>query len=421
MIETVRTREELERLVARGEGYLYNDFGGRDPKMCPVHAIGCMWVERMTRVKPGALGVKKLWSPSLEELVSGVIQLGKVFVFCGSEPDLAAQVRGGAAPGVVRASASTSSPLKPAATIAPRHVSDGGFQLSVNDPKRGPIECWSDHRLNFEPKDYRLVLRRELGTALADLRPGPGEVISGTYESAVRELADVENVLFYNVGLGRFREAASHGVRFERSFAEPSRLASSDSPRRPHLSRYEFVPAGTVFAHWSAGATLASWADVPAPPLGENTRVGDIWLRMKRAAVERAGTLSGPSAPFGMRLCIRAGAGGASHVALMMKPLLDAVCSALHQHDGTDLALLAARLAGEVQASPADIADLLMDDRQAILGARAALHRWRDSVQWNPADDGLVAAEVLFDERPGGGGAWSHSGELFAVEPVGTA
>lgn len=64
MIETIRTREELERVIARGTGYLYNDFGGRDPKLCPVHAVRCTWVESMTRVKPGTLGVKKLWGDS---------------------------------------------------------------------------------------------------------------------------------------------------------------------------------------------------------------------------------------------------------------------------------------------------------------------------------------------------------------------
>jgi hypothetical protein len=52
------------------------------------------------------------------------------------------------------------------------------------------------------------------------------------------------------------------------------------------------------------------------------------------------------------------------------------------------------------------------DPESAVLGRQRLLWRWRNGVQWNPADDLCVAAEVVID--PGiESEAWSHSGEIF--------
>jgi len=89
MIREIRTRAALVEFIDAGEGYLYNDFGGRNPKLCPIHHGGCRSLARMLSVPEGELSVHKLCSPLLADLVAEVIRLGKVHSFCGNEPGLA--------------------------------------------------------------------------------------------------------------------------------------------------------------------------------------------------------------------------------------------------------------------------------------------------------------------------------------------
>lgn len=421
MIETIRTREELGRVIARGTGYLYNDFGGRDPKLCPVHAVRCTSVERMADVKPGTLGVKKLWSESLAELVTEVIGRGKVFAFCGNEPELAARARGdGAATGMPSrppARAAEAVRTRPAPPAPAVRSSGAQYRLTIADPARGPVCCGSAERLNFEPKDWRLAMKDELRAAVRGLRAGGSEMLHAVYASSSPDAVDAENVLFYNIGMGAFGPASRTGVRFERIHStEPLRESAGEWP---HQVRYDVRAASEPFAHWTPGRVLAEWRDAPSPPLGEDTKPGDVWLALKRHGIAAHDRLVPPTAWFGMRVRIRRGANGPAGATSMLKALLDGVISALHVHDGHDLDEIARRLERMLGAPAAELRTHLMDESAAVLGTRDLLWLRGANVQWNPADDGLVAAEVRIENEPGPGGCWSHSGEVFVVEERG--
>ena len=86
MVREIRTAEQFSELIEAGVGYLYNDFGGQQPKLCPIHAMDCRWIPSMLRPATGKLGVPKLWSTNLDELVAEIVKRGKVYAFCGSEP-----------------------------------------------------------------------------------------------------------------------------------------------------------------------------------------------------------------------------------------------------------------------------------------------------------------------------------------------
>jgi hypothetical protein len=95
-----------------------------------------------------------------------------------------------------------------------------------------------------------------------------------------------------------------------------------------------------------------------------------------------------------------------------LKVLLDGVVAAFHVHDGSRLSELAARHTTVAPGgSPAAVVDRLMDPSWAVLGPRRLVAPYRTGVQWNPADDGLVAAEVLL--RPGA--VVRLTGELWTV------
>src|SRR5689334_13365913 len=87
VLTTITTRAELEQRIAEARGFLYNDYGGRNPQLCPIHDLAaCPWLASMVRVAPGPLTVSKLWSTDLAELVREIERRGKVYAACRSEP-----------------------------------------------------------------------------------------------------------------------------------------------------------------------------------------------------------------------------------------------------------------------------------------------------------------------------------------------
>lgn len=293
-------------------------------------------------------------------------------------------------------------------------IGDGAhYRLSIGSPSRGPVDCGSAERLNFEPKDWRLAMRDELRTAVRHLQSSGDEVLHASYASASRETVDAENVLFYNIGMGAFSASSQTGVRFERVYSTPT-MPGSTGPW-PHLARYTVSALREPFTHWQSGRVLARWQDASSPVLGEETKPGDVWLALKRSGFECLGRLMPPTANFGMRIRVRRGAHGPAGATSMLKALLDGVISALHVHDGANRDEIARRLARMLGAPAAEIDTYLMDASAAALGSRDLLWLRGANVQWNPADDGLVAAEVLVESNPGPAGRWSHTGELFEV------
>ena len=81
MIRDIRTAEAMRELIDAGEGYVYNDFGGGDPKLCPIHSITCRWVVTMLKPASGRLTYTKIWADTIEELTAEVSRRGKVYAF----------------------------------------------------------------------------------------------------------------------------------------------------------------------------------------------------------------------------------------------------------------------------------------------------------------------------------------------------
>jgi hypothetical protein len=96
----------------------------------------------------------------------------------------------------------------------------------------------------------------------------------------------------------------------------------------------------------------------------------------------------------------------------MVKVLVDGVMSALHAHDGTQLELLAGRLAERLSLPADHVAGLLAGDTPAVLGQRRLLWPFRDFVQWNPADDAIVRLRIASMTSP----TWQLSGTLTDLD-----
>lgn len=116
------------------------------------------------------------------------------------------------------------------------------------------VEGWCAERLKFEHRsEWMNRFRAELRNRLCALNGSDG-LLHGVYTSSLRDFADAENVLFYNVGEGTFKHLTQKGMRFERSF-------HSAGGTYPHHHSYQLTESPS-FAHWEPAHELVSFVDV---------------------------------------------------------------------------------------------------------------------------------------------------------------
>jgi len=326
----IHTREELAQVMRSGTGYIYNDFGGSDPKMCPVHTVSCTWIDRMLAVKPGPLSVRKVWAGDLPELLSWLHENGKPFTACSTcNPTCGAQL--GARPSRQRSAKQLD---------VPSEATEASFHVSESSDDRPIVEAWSSTRLPFEPKGALLRMRQKLRDAIRRMHSSGSAFGYGAYVSRDNSLCDVENVLFYNVDAGgsTFTHITGAGVCFERAFADPpiSQEPLGFEPR--HYHRYEAVSS----AHWRywRRETLIGTSEAVIP--GDPITAPGIWWAVRRG--RKDGPIGAGHAPhrFGVHIAIRNLALRSNEI---LKKLLDGAVAAFHVHDGTQLQQCSQRVA----------------------------------------------------------------------------
>lgn len=274
---------------------------------------------------------------------------------------------------------------------------------------RGVVEAWSNSRLSFEPKGWQVDFRAELRAALSSLRtPGPGEVLVAEYAAADSgQLVDAENVLLYNVG-GPMGRLSRSGARFERS------LVPRPEPRRrplAHYVRYTIGPARARFRNWRQSALIANIEVAFARVIP--TKPAQVWWQTRKQSSLPTAPAAGP-ARFAIRLeADRPGL----NLGAAIKPLIDGIVSAFHVHDGFETPASVARLAAAGAGDPAELTRMLGDQAWAALGPRRLVRPYRSAgVQWNPADEYLVACEISMSLARATTGPIRISGSISLVE-----
>jgi hypothetical protein len=101
----------------------------------------------------------------------------------------------------------------------------------------------------------------------------------------------------------------------------------------------------------------------------------------------------------------------------LVKGIIDGVVSAFQAHTDTSTSgQVAARLANVLPAGPAEIEDLLLERRWAVLGLVRRLVYLRDgAVQWNPGDDWCDAGELLAAEPTPADTGWAITGQIIEL------
>jgi hypothetical protein len=243
-------------------------------------------------------------------------------------------------------------------------------------------------------------MRSDVRAALAKLdRPKP--YLYARYSSSIRQLADAENVLFYNVGTAHFSGLAQEQAVFERDFETHSDFA--------HEHVYTTTEPASMA--WSLLPPVCEWL-LPYIADSDSSRLaGRLCLAIKRSALVgyEGRSLGKPLYALNVRI------EGTPSVNLLgkMKPLLDGVISGMHGYVGNSAVEVSTRLSQMLGESASDVEATLA--LPGPLGPRELVRPYRGRIQWNPADDACVHAAMALVR---GLGTPSIRVALHPVEPV---
>lgn len=257
----------------------------------------------------------------------------------------------------------------------------------VSTPVPGSVvEAVSRVRLPFEPRGWLVDFRHDLAQACRTLTAGPGQVLHAVYSSADRRPSDIENVLSYNLGTGALRAGAAHGLILERSFAAP--------PTAPHHYRYELVLDNAPWRCWRSRQPLADLTMDAPLPLFTDPKAGRWWLAARRGEVTAHSNRSEPPEAYALSITVSPPAGWRGSLSGLIKPLADGIVSALHNHVGSVDHIADRASSIDPTLTTGELTALLARTGPAPLGAVRLLTPRGAGVQWQPADDGIVALDV---------------------------
>lgn len=397
-MERLTSIADLRARHRAGTGCLYNDFNPRgDAAMNVLHAASCGWMNP-DRARQGAnLSYDKYYFDTLPEAERWLKSMrggeGIAWKRCGSG------CLGRLSSGQVDAIADEPTPTSASALRGGRTWSvQAGAEL---------VEAWSLRRLPFEPTGELMHLRSALKRALLSLEVPKGSLLRAVYCSTDRSLVDLENVLFYNVGVQAFNSVARSGVVFEREFELPPDTRDGQE----HYWRYEAVE-DVKFERVARSEPVALFeAALPEPPT-ESTKVAVVWQAIRAGSISVDKPLPADDA-FGLDLTLSLPV-APRNVVSFVKPVIDGVLAGLQAYEGQELAEVSRRVGRQLHLPAEQVEALLQPLGQEAFAPGRTLWPRRDGVQWNPPDDRLIAAAIRLER----GATCRISGDLFAAHPA---
>lgn len=256
------------------------------------------------------------------------------------------------------------------------HVIGSDREVTVLARKRYP----------FEPKEsWQIEYRKMLQTALSFLSAGKDEIIWAAYGAIEDDFYhyDLENVLFYDIGTGWFRQSSVNGFYFtDYSPEEILRMqAENGIPREfSHGFTYRFQPAERSLPRMK-GELLAAWEPIPIFPVTTSCRPLDYWQWVKKNLSSFKVARREYQGPFSVHLVLDAPKIDGINTTSLAKGLLDGLVCAFHSAADT---MCLPNLCSQFNCP----VHWLENTQTAPLGRREYIRPYRgNSFIWNPADD----------------------------------
>lgn len=283
----------------------------------------------------------------------------------------------------------------------PAHISNSRHAKAINtsssnfviERSEGRVLVWSNQRLPFELKGELVELRNKIREGVRSLKSTlTPSALYGCYYSSEQSLVDTENVLFYNVGTSYFSHLELTSLMFERSFSEPPKPSQQGNIYR-HFHYYSLEE--NTFKHWKMKEILIEFsATLPTSlNIGSSFRLEEVWFSIKNGRINVVNRLRNyASSQIGLNVRLTLPDNKLKLVSVM-KSLIDGTISAFHRWENPDhdiIRIIADRLRTDTET----VRNLLIRENESILGSRDLVHKWSNSIQWNPADDNLVAVKL---------------------------
>lgn len=256
------------------------------------------------------------------------------------------------------------------------------------------VEAWSEQRLPFEPKGNMLDFRNRLRAELRTLPPDGGPALIAEYRSEIREVCDVENVLFYNVGLRPFSRLGVRQLAFSRVQGPPRQRAGCEGAR--HYVSYRRAAAVST-PDWGEPAATFTSAPLKAGVLG---KPWSAWYALKRGHTHVAHMIDDKRG-FRLRVVVTCPHPDSTSLFSILKGLLDGVIAALQPSTPPKNEPLAV-LASHLGIVPHDARDLLLSPAGIAMQTPTEILRpfGPGRIQINPADHLLTSAVVTLSASP---------------------
>ena len=282
------------------------------------------------------------------------------------------------------------------------------------------IELWSSERLKFEPKGWMREMRDTLKNHLKhSIKRNRNSCLYATYASKENVITnfDIENILFYNVGVDSFKNLANNGLIFERKIENPTELTlDSKLYRFDHYMNYKVLDSIIEDSnYWKRDKQLASWSGAKIEDLKTTLSLCSVWLQMSKCKKDVYNYYKNEN-PIGISINLKVPErySGFNFVTIL-KSILDGIICSFHKHNGKDLDEITRRLCNKNYLNPENTRQLLMQNEKAILGQKILIRLWGDSVQWYPSDDLIYYGKIKIDYS-NRVSVTEFDGELFTIK-----
>ena len=276
------------------------------------------------------------------------------------------------------------------------------------------VIAFSEEYIAFEPKGWKKDFKEQLKLAITKLKATEDEMLVAMYwEKEVNKLKkDIENVLFYNIGTGAFKNNAKTKIMFKNATNKEAfnMMERYKQNKFPHIYCYEIQKINQQCD--KRENKIAEWNDVSVLMVSTDRNPLDYWKEFKMGSKNIKIHTSNYTGDFGVKINIHAPLAKKDiNLAGVVKTLLDGIICVFHKFP-----LEIGKSEIKEIYKMLDCEETLMNRETGALGeiAYVGVGKKRKNLIWNPADNRCKQGEIsiLYDRQED----WLLDGNFYYIK-----